>query len=79
VRIISASRRTAERHPHGQVVHEGVRHVAIEVLPREVITFRTVCGRDIVQGAHEPGDVTECGWCFRVERMWVLAKATDVI
>jgi hypothetical protein len=61
------------------VVHRGVRHVAIDVLPREVVTFRTVCGRDVVADGDETSDVTTCAWCLRVERTWVLVKATHVI
>jgi hypothetical protein len=56
------------------VVHEGVRHVAIDVLPRAVVTFRTVCGRDVVSDEHEPTEASRCSWCFRVERTWVLVK-----
>jgi hypothetical protein len=64
---------------HGSVVCRGVRHVAIDVLPRQVITFRTVCGQDVVEDEKGCTDVTVCSWCLRVERTWVLAKATEVI
>jgi hypothetical protein len=64
---------------HGHVVHAGVKHVAIDVLPREVVTFRTICGKDIVEDECDPADVTPCSWCLRVHRAWVLVSSTHVI
>jgi hypothetical protein len=83
VRIGSAPRldivTALARGTHREVVHEGVRHVAIDVLPRAVVTFRTVCGKDVVEDEGEASDVTACSWCLRVERTWVLVKATDAL
>jgi hypothetical protein len=67
-------RRTA-----GLVVHEGVGHIVIDVLPREVTTFRTVCGRDVLDHEQDTEPATMCTWCLRVERTWVLVKAAEVI
>jgi hypothetical protein len=52
---------------HSHVVHHGVRHVAIDVLPWEVVTFRTICGRDVTKDEHVDGEATECEWCRRFE------------
>jgi hypothetical protein len=82
VRIDTANRPgpvTAALRTHGHVVRAGVRHVAIDVLPRTVLTFRTVCGQDIVGDECESEDVTACSWCHRIERTWVIGKASDVI
>jgi hypothetical protein len=49
------------------VVHSGIRHIPIDALPWEVVTFRTVCGRDLPVDEHGPGDVTACEWCRRFE------------
>ena len=64
---------------HGFVVHQGVRHVAIDVLPREPLTFRAACGQDIVEDEHPSTESRECPSCLRFERRWLLVKSTDVI
>jgi hypothetical protein len=61
------------------VVREGVRHIAIDVLPREPLTFRAACGLDVAPEENAPADTAECMWCLRFERTWLLVKATDVI
>jgi hypothetical protein len=63
----------------GYVVSRGVAHVPIDVLPREVATFRTICGQDVIDDEHESEDVIACSWCRRVERTWVLVKAAELI
>ena len=57
------------------VIHEGVRHFVVDVLPRDVVTFRTVCGCDVVEDERSGADVSPCSWCLRVERTWILVKA----
>ncbi len=47
------------------VVHAGVRHVPIDVLPWDVVTFRTVCGLDVPRDEHGSGEVAACEWCQR--------------
>jgi hypothetical protein len=64
---------------HGFVVHEGVRHIAIDVLPREPLTFRAACGQDIIEDEHPSVESRECPSCLRFERTWLRVKATDVI
>jgi len=61
------------------VVCHGVRHVAIDVLPREVVTFRCVCGRDVVDDGEPAEPPTDCASCRLVDRTWLLVKATEVI
>ena len=61
------------------VVREGVRHVAIDILPREPLTFRAACGVDILADGPSCSEPTDCKWCLRLERLWVLVKATQVI
>jgi hypothetical protein len=61
------------------VVNHGIRHVAIDVLPWEVVTFRTICGKDVTPEDHRSSDTMDCRWCRRFERAWRLVKATDVI
>ena len=65
--------------PERFVVSHGVRHVVIDVLLWNVVTFRTVCGQDIVEDEHPPADLTECKWCGHFERTWLLVKSTDAI
>lgn len=50
--------------------------MAIDVLPLEVVTFRCVCGGDVVEDG-EPS--TDCASCRLVDRMWLLVKPTEVI
>jgi hypothetical protein len=67
--------------PHeGYVVARGVAHVPIDVLPREVATFRTICGQDVVEDEPDSSeDVIACSWCRRVERTWILVKSAELI
>ena len=53
---------------HSYVVHQGVRHVAIDVLPREPVTFRVICGKDITADEPSSEGPTECELCKRFER-----------
>ena len=61
------------------VVHRGLRHVAIDVLPREPMTLRAACGQDIIAREDPSGDCTDCQACLRFERTWLLVKSTAVI
>jgi hypothetical protein len=61
------------------VVCRGVRHVPIDLLPREVVTFRVVCGQDVVEDEHPCTDPVDCTWCRRMDQAWLLVKATQVI
>jgi hypothetical protein len=54
--------------PSTYVVSQGVRHVAVDVLHWKVVTFRTICGKD-VEDEGAPGDVSDCAWCRRFERL----------
>ena len=45
------------------VVHDGVRHLPIDVLPWDVVTFRTICGQDVTADEHASREVTDCAWC----------------
>ncbi len=47
------------------VVHDGVRHVPIDVLPWDVVTFRTICGQDVTADERVLGEATACEWCGR--------------
>jgi hypothetical protein len=49
------------------VVHDGVRHVPIDVLPWDVVTLRTVCGLDLAADEDVSGEVIACEWCRRFE------------
>ena len=48
------------------VVSQGVRHVVIDILPRDVLTYRTVCNLDVTAD-DRPSDPTECERCRRLE------------
>jgi hypothetical protein len=61
------------------VVCRGVRHVPIDLLPWDVVTFRAVCGQDVVEDERPCAEPTDCKWCRRYERTWLLVKATSVI
>jgi hypothetical protein len=50
-----------------QVVSHGVRHIAIDVLPREPIAFRTVCNQDVIEDEHAIDEATECERCRRFD------------
>jgi hypothetical protein len=65
--------------PNRFVVVLGVRHVPIDLLPRDIVTFRVICGQDVVPDEHPSADPLDCTWCCRVDRAWLLVKATDVI
>jgi hypothetical protein len=52
---------------HGHVVSHGVRHVPIDVLPRDVLTFRTICGQDVREDVHASEEPKDCEWCRRFE------------
>ena len=52
---------------HRYVVSQGVRHVPIDVLPRERLTFRTVCNLDVTEDDRSSGDSTDCLLCRRFE------------
>jgi hypothetical protein len=54
------------------VVVRGVRHVAIDVLPREVLSFRTVCNQDVIEDDHAAGEAADCERCRRLD----VGKAT---
>ena len=48
------------------VVHDGIRHVPIDVLPWERVTFRTICGQDVTADEDVSGEVAAtCEWCRR--------------
>jgi hypothetical protein len=49
------------------VVVGGIRHVPIDALPWEVVTFRTICGQDVTADERVSGSVTDCGWCRRFD------------
>jgi hypothetical protein len=49
----------------GHVVSRGVRHVPIDVLPRDVLTFRTICGQDVNEDQASSTEPIECTWCRR--------------
>jgi len=61
------------------VVSQGVRHVAVDDLPWDHLTFRTVCGHDVVEDEHPSPAPTDCEWCRRFERAWLLVKAIELI
>jgi hypothetical protein len=50
-----------------EVVSHGVRHVAIDVLPRDVLTFRTVCNQDVTEDEQAIEEVTDCERCRRFD------------
>jgi hypothetical protein len=55
-----------------EVVCHGVRHVAIDILPREAVTFRTVCNLDVTEDVPTSAEPTECDRCRRFD----VGKAT---
>jgi hypothetical protein len=48
-------------------VYHRVRNVPIDVLPWEVVTFRTICGQDVTEDEHAPKEPTDCTWFRRFE------------
>jgi len=42
------------------VVSRGVRHIPIDVLPRDVLTFGTICGQDVIEDERGAGDSVDC-------------------
>jgi hypothetical protein len=50
-----------------EVGWQGVRHVAIDILPREPLTFRTVCNLDVAEDEQTFGEPTECERCRRLD------------
>jgi hypothetical protein len=52
---------------HRYVVDHGIRHVPIDVLPREPLTFRTICGKDITADELPSAEQTDCKWCRHFE------------
>jgi hypothetical protein len=49
------------------VVHDGVRHVPIDVLPWDRVMFRTICGRDVPADEDASGEASTCAWCRRFD------------
>jgi hypothetical protein len=58
------------------VVYQGVRHVAIDVLPREPVTFRVICGKDLTADELPAEGLTECKLCRRFE--WPSRVLVDI-
>jgi hypothetical protein len=49
-------------------VYHRFRHVPIDILPRDVLTFRTVCNQDVTENEHTHNEPTDCTSCRPFER-----------